>query len=123
MTLRINNPSTRQIGQSYEKVAEDFLVKNDLTLIERNFHSKTGEIDLIMQDQTNLVFVEVRFRRSTDFGGSEASVSVLKQKHLIRAAQYYLQRRYGNRPPICRFDVVAISGLNINWIKNAFYAF
>ncbi len=111
------------IGQSYEKKAEVFLVSEGLRLVERNFRCKVGEIDLIMQDQAVLVFVEVRFRQSTDFGGSESSISRVKQKRLIRSAQYYLQCKYSNRPPMCRFDVVAISSENMNWINNAFYAF
>lgn len=115
--------SKREMGQNYEQKAEAFLKEQGLILVERNFLCKMGELDLIMRDKAVLVFVEVRFRQSNSFGGSEASISPAKQKHLIRAAQLYLQKRYGNRPPMCRFDVVAISGENMNWIKNAFYSF
>lgn len=119
---QIPSYSKRQMGQMYEQKAEAYLLKQGLKLVHRNFLCKTGEIDLIMWDQHTLVFVEVRFRKSAEFGGGEASISRTKQRHLILSAHYYLQRYYQNRPPMCRFDVVAISGENINWIKNAFYA-
>lgn len=116
-------PSSRHIGQSYEREAETFLLRQGLKLEMRNFSCKTGELDLIMWDKQILTFIEVRFRKSFDFGGSEASISPIKQRRIILSAQYYLQRHYGNRLPMCRFDVVAISSENINWIKNAFYSF
>jgi len=97
-------------------------LEKGLQLIQRNFSCKLGELDLIMQEGETLVFIEVRYRKSSAFGGSEASVSATKQKRLIRTAQLYLQQKHGNRPPMCRFDVIAISGDNTNWIKNAFYA-
>ncbi len=114
--------SKREVGQSFEDQAKSFLEVQGLTCVARNFLCKVGELDLIMLDQSILVFVEVRFRSSKSFGGSEASVSYGKQQRLIRAAQFYLKKMYGARPPMCRFDVVAINGDNINWIKNAFYA-
>lgn len=116
-------PSKRTIGQSFEDKAKAFLEGQGLTCVARNFLCKVGELDLIMLDQAMLVFVEVRFRSSKNFGGSEASVSYGKQQRLIRAAAFYLKKTYGTRPPMCRFDVVAINGDNVNWIKNAFYAF
>lgn len=115
--------NTRQTGQAFEAKAEAFLAEQGLELVARNFRCKLGEIDLIMQDKEKLIFVEVRFRASNDFGGSAASVSRGKQRHIIKSAQYYLKIKYGNRPPLCRFDVVALTGDNINWIKNAFYLF
>lgn len=115
--------TSRLIGQVFEKKAEHFLQEQGLKLVQRNFLCKTGEIDLIMRDQQTLVFVEVRFRKSTDFGGSEASISKTKRRHLILAAKYYLKKYYGNSVPLCRFDVVAVSGDNMNWIKNAFFEF
>lgn len=119
----VNSFSTGALGQIYEKKAEAYLIEQGLKLVVRNFRCKLGEIDLIMQDQQKLVFVEVRFRTSNDFGGSAASVSRGKQKHIIRTAQYFLKCTYVNRPPMCRFDVVALKGDNIKWIKNAFYSF
>ena len=76
-----------------------------------------------MQDGAQLVFVEVRYRQHKQYGGAAASVDRHKQNKLIKAAQLYLQQQFGNQPPSCRFDVVAIDGtkkqFEVNWIKNA----
>jgi putative endonuclease len=107
-------------GQAGEDGALEYLRQNGLTLVERNFRCKGGEIDLIMHHQEALVFVEVRKRADNLYGGAAASVTVFKQARLILAAQIYLQR-YKN-PPACRFDVVAIDGTAMTWLKNAIEA-
>lgn len=108
----------RQItGQAGEDAALAHLTQHGLRLVQCNFRCKLGEIDLIMQDGATLVFVEVRKRADTRHGGAAASVTFAKQRRLIRAAQYYLQRY--RMPPACRFDVVAIDGGAMNWLKNA----
>lgn len=113
--------TTKQIqGQAGEDDALDYLRQNGLTLVERNFRCKGGEIDLIMQQQAALVFVEVRKRADNRHGGAAASVTAAKQARLILAAQIYLQR-YKN-PPACRFDVIAIDGTALTWLKNAIEA-
>mgnify|MGYP000488701769 FL=1 len=108
-------------GDDKERLAEDYLTAMHFTVIERNFLCKRGEIDLIMKDQDYLVFVEVRYRETQEFGGALASITAGKQKKLRRAAEYYLLKHFGNTPPPCRFDVVGIEGQDeIMWIKNAF---
>lgn len=104
-------------GQAGEDRALEYLTGHGLTLVERNFRCKVGEIDLVMRDKGSLVFVEVRRRDSFDYGGAIASVTPAKQRRMVRAAQYYLLR-YPHLPP-CRFDVVAIDGHGLNWLKNA----
>jgi putative endonuclease len=104
-------------GQAGEDAALSHLEHHGLTLVTRNFRCKGGEIDLIMQDRATLVFVEVRKRADTRHGGAAASVTPAKQRRLTIAAQIYLQRY--KMPPACRFDVVAIDGESLNWIKNA----
>ena len=116
---------SREIGKNYETMAKQFLKTKGLKILEENFHAYRGEIDLVCQDAQTLVFVEVRYRRYTHFGSSSASVAYTKQKHLIQAAQYYLQRKGCADKYPCRFDVIGISGdeaAPIEWIKNAFYA-
>lgn len=108
------------IGQGGEDDALKFLLRQGLTLQERNFRCKGGEIDLIMQDRDTLVFVEVRKRAVSQFGGAADSITVAKQKRLIVAAQVFLMRH--KMPPPCRFDVVAIDGSEINWLKDAIAA-
>lgn len=104
-------------GQIGEDAALAYLLQQGLTLVERNFRCKGGEIDLVMQAQDTLVFVEVRKRADKNHGGAAASVTLAKQKRLIIAAQIFLQRY--KMPPACRFDVIAIDGEQMNWLKNA----
>jgi putative endonuclease len=107
-------------GQAGEDDALEYLKRNGLTLVERNFRCKGGEIDLIMRQHAALVFVEVRKRADHRHGGAAASVTASKQARLVLAAQFYLQRY--RHPPACRFDVVAIDGTALTWLKNAIEA-
>ncbi|SFU42978.1 YraN family protein [Pseudoduganella namucuonensis] len=111
-------PQTRhqRDGQSGEDEALDHLRLHGLSLVERNFRCKVGEIDLVMQDGDGLVFVEVRRRAGLSHGGAAASVTPAKQRRMLRAAQFYLLRY--RQPPRCRFDVVAIDGPNLSWLRN-----
>ena len=107
-------------GDAGEERALRFLEKQGLTLIERNFRCKGGEIDLVMKDGTGLVFVEVRKRAASGYGGAAASVTPRKQMRLVAAAHTFLQRY--TMPPACRFDVITIDGNALNWLKNAIEA-
>lgn len=107
-------------GSQAEQWSEQYLQSQGLELVARNFRSRFGEIDLIMLDKTSLVFVEVRLRSSTDFGGAAASIDAHKQHKLIAAAQHYLGQ-LGKTPP-CRFDALLFDGGVIEWIPNAFGA-
>lgn len=110
--------TSRQIsGQAGEDAALAYLQQQGLALVERNFRCRGGEIDLIMTERATLVFVEVRLRADARHGGAAASVTPAKQARLVRAAQLYLQRY--RTPPACRFDVIAIEGAHIDWIRNA----
>lgn len=110
--------TARQIdGTAAEDEALEYLQRQGLSLVERNFRCKGGEIDLIMRDRQALVFVEVRKRADARHGGAAASITARKQARLIIAAQVFLQR-YRDLPA-CRFDVVAIDGKELNWMKNA----
>ncbi len=126
---------SRDTGLIYEAIANQYLQKQGLVLIETNFQGKTGEIDLIMKDQDKLfkpaqevlVFVEVRFRQSGDFCLTEDTINHAKQQRLIRTAKLYLQKKNLFDKIACRFDVIAIHGEKpqdeqILWIKNAFEA-
>ncbi len=99
-----------------------------LTLVQRNYRvaegpcARGGEIDLILREPDGtLVFVEVRARRRSRFGGAAASVSLAKQRRLVFAATHYL-RGLRTWPP-CRFDVVALDGAHLEWLRAAFDAF
>ncbi|WP_415890417.1 YraN family protein [Neptuniibacter sp. SY11_33] len=111
-------------GKDAEKHAERFLSKNKLTLVERNYHCRFGEIDLIMLDRRTLVFVEVRYRNSKKFGGAAASVTSAKQRKIIKAAQHYLSHKTQFSNNNCRFDVIAYeydaAPTKPLWYKDAF---
>ena len=116
--LKRRRSTARQvIGDAAEERALAHLQAQGMTLLERNFSCKGGELDLIMQHGTQLVFVEVRQRAVGSFGGAAASVTQTKQRRLRIAAQIYLQRY--RHPPPCRFDVLAIDGAVITWLQNA----
>lgn len=116
----IRRSPTQASGDAAEDRALAFLAGHGLRLIERNVASRLGEIDLVMRDGEAIVFVEVRSRGRTDYGGAAASVGPAKQRRLQREAQRYLNQRYGDRWPPCRFDVCALDGTSIEWIRGAF---
>lgn len=121
--------TTKSRGDEAEDQALAHLQAQGLTLLERNYRLARGprargaEVDLIMRDndrEGTLVFVEVRARRDTGHGGAAASVSRGKQRRCILGARHYLMTL--NTLPPCRFDVVAIEGDTLNWIRGAFLA-
>jgi putative endonuclease len=113
--------STQRRGFAAERRAMDHLVSHGLRPVDRNAGSKVGELDLVMLDGDTLVFVEVRSRASRAFGGAAASIDAAKRTRVRRAAQHWLQRRFGERSwPACRFDVVAIDDDVLDWIRDAF---
>jgi putative endonuclease len=109
-----------QTGSKAEQQALDYLQQQGLRLVCSNYRCKSGELDLVMKEAEVLVIVEVRYRKSEQFGGALASITWQKQQRIISATQHYVIINKLSQAVI-RFDVVAISGDNrINWIKNAF---
>lgn len=108
-------------GAAAEQQAAAYLQQNGLLLVESNFSCRFGEVDLVMKDGAVLVFVEVRLRGSSIFGGAAASITTAKQSKIIKAAQFYLQG-LKVQPP-CRFDAVLLDNIGeLEWIKHAFEA-
>ena len=122
--LKQTDVITRLRGNAAEDAALAHLLAAGLTLVERNYRTPGrggGEIDLVMREVGGtLVFVEVRARAGTTHGGAAASVGGVKQRRIVLAARHYLMRH--RSPPACRFDVVAIDGNHIEWLKAAFDA-
>ena len=122
--LKQTDVTTRLRGNAAEDAALAHLLAAGLTLVERNYRTPGrggGEIDLVMREAGGtLVFVEVRARAGTTHGGAAASVGGVKQRRIVLAARHYLMRH--KSPPACRFDVVAIDGNHIEWLKAAFDA-
>jgi TIGR00252 family protein len=116
--------SSKTIGKNIEVLVCDYLQRQGLQLITANYQCKCGEIDLIMRDAEILVFIEVRHRKAHDYGDGVSTVTKTKQRKIIKAANYYLQKNNLGNKNQCRFDVVATSGMadsEILWIKNAFW--
>lgn len=113
-----------QIGQAAESAALNYLQRHGLTLIEKNFHCRFGEIDLIMQQRDTLVFIEVRCRQENAIVSAIESITPQKMRKIQRTAEYFSMRY--REMPNCRFDVVAMTysrdkiGYAIEWITDAF---
>ena len=124
MTLNQPLPPHLHRGVEVEKLALLHLQCNGLQLLERNYRCPVGELDIVMREQQELVFVEVRYRRSDQFGGPAQSIHAGKQRKLRLAAESYLQRHPDMTYSSCRFDVVAVTGTapdyHIDWISDAF---
>jgi putative endonuclease len=115
---------SRARGEAAEDAALRFLAAQGLTLLARNYRCRMGEIDLVMRHGGSLVFVEVRARDGSDYGGAAASVGPRKQRRLVTAARHYLMTHPRAARLPARFDVVAFSGCDgensPHWIRAAF---
>ena len=109
-----------ETGKKAEELAAAFLQAKGLAIIEKNFLAKVGEIDIVAKDGDEIVFVEVRARSSSEYGGAAASVGGAKRRKLIRAASLWLQARKWEGA--CRFDVVALDGGRLEHLPAAFDA-
>ncbi len=117
------NASTKVTGDAAERIAEQYLRKQKLETVERNYRCRFGEIDLIMREGGVLVFVEVRMRKSAAYGGAAGSIHVAKQRRLIAAAEHYLAGL--KHSPACRFDAILMNEMNessVEWIRDAISA-
>ncbi|HEY6510896.1 MAG TPA: YraN family protein [Burkholderiaceae bacterium] len=117
----------KSAGDRAESLALEHLQRHGLALVCRNYRvargprARGGEIDLILRERDGtVVFVEVRSRADSTFGGALASVTARKQQRLVLAARHYLAGLA--RLPPCRFDVVAFDGADVQWVRGAFEA-
>lgn len=110
----------RKIGAKKEKLAAEYLTKCGMRITDRNFRCRQGEIDLIGYHEGYLVFAEVKYRRTYESGSALEAVSFQKQQRICKTADYYRYlHRYTCDTPV-RYDVIAIQGEEICWIRNAF---
>lgn len=127
-TIPSGSASTRKIanytiGARYEAIARRHLERCGLLFIASNIKFRAGELDLIMQDGDTWVFVEVRYRRNSSFGHAADSITWHKRQRLLSAAARWLsQRGMCIDTANCRFDVLAITGNQLQWLPNAFDA-
>lgn len=121
--MKLNQNNT---GLEAEKLAATFLLNQGLTLLAQNYHCRYGEIDLIMQETKTLVFIEVRLRKNSLFGGAGSSITPQKMQKLILTSQHYLQTHNLNQSSQpCRFDAIlmdVVDTKSIEWVRNAFDA-
>jgi len=125
-TTVLQNPRrspTQRAGDKGEDQALALLTAHGLTLLTRNLSCALGEIDLVMRDGDTLVFVEVRARRSQQYGGAAASIGSVKRQRLYRAAYFFLpqlaREHWRGVEPVCRFDVVALENDAPVWLRGA----
>lgn len=111
-----------KLGQAFETKALTYLQSQGLELIERNFRSKCGEIDLIMSENNEIIFVEVKYRTSEHYGSASECVTASKQAKLKKTAQVWLAANQKSpHHSYFRFDVITVTGTDhhIEWIQNA----
>lgn len=121
-----DSTSTIHLGANAEAIAEQYLQQQGLKTRYKNFRTKLGELDLVMQHDQCIVFVEVRLRTNPRFSSAAETVDYRKQQKMLKTAQAFLQHHQLVDKVPCRFDVIAIhnpTDLNkIEWIQNAFDA-
>jgi putative endonuclease len=112
--------TARRRGEEAEELAARFLAGQGLVVVARNYRTRLGEVDLVARDGATLVFVEVRLRSWSAFGGAAGSVDGRKQRRIVAAARHYLARL--GAEPACRFDVITLQGrpATPSWIRGAF---
>ena len=115
-------------GLHYEDLAKNYLVQHGLTLLRQNYHSRFGEIDLIMLQQEVLCFIEVKYRNSMGFGGAASAIPTQKQRKIVKTALIFIAENDRLKQHSMRFDALLMQqntdrqSNSINWIQNAFYA-
>jgi len=121
--FKLKDSSKIHTGKEGEKIAAAFLKKNGYRILETNFRCAAGEIDIIARDKNELVFIEVKTRKSEKMGFPEQAVGIKKQKKISQLALWYFQKKNISETA-ARFDVLAIimqpAGNEIRLIKNAF---
>ena len=110
----------RKTGSDKEQLAADYLTEQGVRIVERNFHSRMGEIDMIGYHGKYLVFIEVKYRSDTAHGSAAEAVNGRKQSRICRTADYYRYLHRLGDDVWVRYDVIAVQGEEITWIQNAF---
>lgn len=110
----------RETGKKYEHKAAAYLEERGVTLLERNFRCRQGEVDLIVLHENCLVFVEIKYRKNVSHGAPEEAVDKAKQLKICRVSDYYRAAHPTGRERQIRYDVVAVCDDVITWYQNAF---
>ncbi len=110
----------RSVGSSKEQAAQAYLKRQGVRIVEMNFRVRQGEIDLIGYDGDVLVFFEVKYRKTAAYGLPQEAVGTKKQLQICKVAAFYRSFHHISSSALIRYDVIAILGEEISWIKNAF---
>ena len=114
-----NKVYNKDFGNITEKIAQNYLIEQGYKIVNTNYKNKIGEIDIIAKDSDVLVFVEVKYRKNTNFGLPREAVNFEKQRKIRMVAMSYINK-YNLHNNLCRFDVVEILGDEITLIKDCF---
>ena len=112
--------NTRKTGETYEQKAAEYLRSQGVQILECNYRSRIGEIDLIGQDGAYLVFFEVKYRKDNQKGAPAEAVTYSKQKTICKVADYYRMCHGIGEFAAIRYDVIAVCGKELTWYRNAF---
>ncbi len=114
----------RRVGKFFENLACEYVIRNGGRILERNYRALRGEIDIIAFDGRYLCFIEVKYRKSSEYGEPQAAVTFSKQRQICRISKTYLYSRFKSLDIPIRYDVIAVSGdedaVTVKWLKNAF---
>jgi len=110
----------RKTGTAWENAAADYLAEQGMRIVASNFRCRQGEIDLIGYHGEYLVFVEVKYRSSTQKGYALEAVDYRKQCKICRVADYYRYSHGMGDNVSVRYDVVGFQDGEIHWVQNAF---
>ena len=109
----------RKLGSDFEKKATDLLKEHNYEILELNFRSRYGEIDIVAKDGEYICFVEVKFRSAYNCGYAAEAVDRRKRHIICQVANYYMMKNGISEWTPCRFDVVAFDGSQVQLIQNA----
>ncbi len=110
----------RSVGSLTEHRACEYLCSQGCMIVERNYSCRLGEIDIVARDGEELVFAEVKYRRSRNFGLPEHAITATKMRRMRRVAEWYMAERGISSETALRFDVIAMDSEELRWYRNAF---
>jgi len=109
----------RELGGRQEEKACRFLTEHGLTILERNYRVRPGEVDIIAREGDTVCFIEVKYRASRKYGGANYAISAKKQQTICKVAQWYITSHHLPENGFYRFDAVLINGDEIQYLRNA----
>lgn len=110
----------RAKGNYFEEKAEQFLINQGYTIREKNYRIRKAEIDLIVENDNTIVFVEVKYRKTSKYGYAQEAVNRKKQQKIFLAAEFYIAANNLNNSNI-RFDIISINNNKLDWIQDGFW--